>query len=203
MKGIDFLLPSASLLKIDRVDGGRAENRIVFSNCHEFLGESSISFGGEPHSAASEKASSRPPSFPPNLPFKIAIAQDLELTTAAAGDAVKAKLITPIRDGRKELAPAGSAVGARIMRIRDYYDESTVVFDLRLETVNVKSVAVPLTASADPIASFPKDGKLHRNVPLGTLRGLEDRSARFQFKGKNLVFLKTDGMESDWQTTKP
>lgn len=204
MKGIDFLLPNASRVVIDNTNRARAVNTVAFSNCHEFLGESTISFGEAAHNTGKSATKPAPSSFfPAKLPFKIAIAQDMDLTGAAAGDLVKAKLITPINDGRKELAPAGAAVSARIMRLRNYHDESVIKLELRLETVNVRGVSVPLTAAPDSGAAFAKGNKLVQRVPLGTLRGLEERAASFEFRGKNLVFLKTQGIESEWLTTTP
>jgi len=203
MKGIDFLLPAASELTIDNTDGAKAVNRMVFSSCHEFLGESTISFGQVSSSAGRSAAHLAPPRFPAKLSFKIAIAQDFDMTAAAAGDPVKAKLMTPIKEGRKEFAPPGAPVGARIVRIRNYYDQSVIVLELKLETVSINGGSVPLVAEPDPGEAFAKGDKLVRRVPLGTLRGLEDRAASFEFHGKDLVFLKTEGIESEWRTTTP
>jgi len=43
LQGIEFLLPSLSVLRIFSRDGSMAENHILYSNCHEFLGESESS----------------------------------------------------------------------------------------------------------------------------------------------------------------
>ena len=203
LKGIDFLLPRANLLKIPRIDGGKAENRTVFSNCHEFLGESTVSFGDD-HSKPRSETVALPaaPAFPPKLPFKIAFTQGLDLAAAAAGDPLKAKLVTPIQDGSKVLVPAGAALGARIVRIWQYYGKmADVVLELKLETVNIKGIPVPFTATPSVGTSFTQ-GKLRRRVELGTLHGLEDRSASFLFRGK-MSFLAIAGLESDWLTASP
>ncbi len=205
LKGVDFLLPSASVLKIFNTNGGEAENRTSFSSCHEFLGESKISFDSPPDALVkgTPNAVSRAVAIPAGLPFKVALTQALQTSTAAAGDPVKAKLLTPIQDGSKVLAPAGAFVAARIVRMREFYgDTSDVSLEVKLETVDVGGIAVRLTASPDTEAAVEqKKGRgLQKRIQLGTLRGLEDRSASFVFRGVHLPYWIASGLESSWVT---
>ena len=74
----DFLLPSESVLRIFRTDGGESENRITFSNCREFLGESTIRFGVPPALPASSKSASPGFAIPPGLAFRIALTEGID-----------------------------------------------------------------------------------------------------------------------------
>ena len=90
-----------SRLRIVQTDGGESENRTVFSGCHEFLGESNITFGPPPDAPALK--TDRSPALdaliiPQGLRFRVALTQSIDVATAAAGDPVKAQLLTPIRD---------------------------------------------------------------------------------------------------------
>jgi hypothetical protein len=206
LKDRDFLLPSASRLRILQTDGGEAENQIAFSNCHEFLGESTITFDPPPNAVGTQAhpgAESRALIIPQGLPFQVALTQGIDTSTAAAGDPVKAKLITPIQDRSKVLVPMGATVAARIVRIRQFYGSvPTVSLDLALETVKVGGVSVRLTATPDIGRRFPKkkSGTLRRRVELGTIRSLEDRSANFVFRDARQPYLISSGLESMWVT---
>jgi hypothetical protein len=204
LKGADFLLPRASLLRVVHADGGQSVNRTVFSSCHEFLGESTITFHPPPDAAETHHGPiSQGLVIPKGLRFQVAFTQGIDTETAAAGDPVKAKLITPIRSGSEVLVPTGAAVAARIVRIRQFYGSAgAVALEVKLETVDVGGVSMRLTAVPDTGSSFqkPKRGTLRQRVELGTLRGLEDRSASFEFRNVRLPYLIGSGLESMWVT---
>jgi hypothetical protein len=209
MRGIDFLLPADSALDVVHTDGGESRNRTVFSNCHEFLGESTISFGDTATasaSAANGGTARKPLSIPEGLRFRVALAQSIDTAAAAVGDPVKAKLASPIRDHSMALIPAGAAVAARIVRIRQFYGrEPSVSLGIRIEAVETAGSFVPLTAGPDPGAPFakPANGALQRRVQLGVLQGMEDRAVSFAFQNVRLPYVVEGGIESNWITAKP
>lgn len=207
--GSDFLLPNASLLRILHRDGRTSENRTVFSNCREFLGQSTISFNPPPYDPAgdgSRAQASRTLSIPPGVHFRVALAQAIDPADAAAGDPVKANLITPIKSESKVLVPAGASVIARIVRIRQFYGQPAALsLDIRLESVDVAGVSIPLAAAPDKGSSFPKSqsGTLQRHVELGTLLSLQDRSVSYTFRTNRRNFRIPGGLESSWVTRTP
>jgi hypothetical protein len=186
-----------------------AENHTGYSNCHEFLGESTLSFdppakvlGGEQRPGSASQAFV----IPPKLRFRVALTQGIDTATAAAGDSIKAKLMTPIRDRRKVLVPIGAAITGRIVHIQQSYDKSpSVSLVFRLETVDVGGVSMQLTATPDTVSRFPqsKPGTLHRRVELGSLRTLEERSGAVEFRNVRLPYLISSGVESAWITATP
>ena len=205
----DFLLPKESRLRIYQTDGGESENRTVFSNCHEFLGDSTISFS-PPNSSpgdASHGSVSPALTIPPGLRFRVALSQGIDTSTAAAGDPIKARLIEPIKNHSKVLAPARTPVTARIVRIRQYYSggATAIALDIKLETVEIAGVRVQLAAAPDTGKAFQKSktGTLQRSIDLGTLRNLEDRSASYVFRNVQPHYLIGSGLESGWVTGTP
>ena len=104
LAGAEFLLPGASLLHILNSNGIVSENHTAFSNCHEFLGESTISFDPPAEASVAEKrrdSELQSLIIPPGLAFRVALTQAIDTAVAATGDLIKLKLITPIRDGPK------------------------------------------------------------------------------------------------------
>jgi hypothetical protein len=209
LQGAEFFLPSLSVMRIFSRDGSVAENHIVYSNCHEFLGESTLTFdppanvpGGEQRPGSASQVFV----IPPKLRFRVALTQGIDTATAAAGDSIKAKLVTPIRDRRKVLVPIGAAITGRIVHIRQFYASSpSVSLVFKLETVDVAGVAMQLAATPDTAVSFQKSkpGTLQRRIELGALRSLEERSAALDFRNVRLPYLIGSGVESTWITTTP
>ena len=209
LQGIEFLLPSLSVLRIFSRDGSVAENRVLYSSCHEFLGESTLTFD-PPAKVTSGEQGGGPVSqvliIPPRLRFRVALAQGIDTATAAAGDSIKAKLTTPIRDHLKVLVPRGAAITARIVHIQEFYEKSpSVSLVFRLETVDVRGVSLQLTATPDTVNRFPqsKPGTLQQRVELGSLRSLEERSGTMEFRNVRLPYLISSGLESAWITATP
>ena len=207
--GGDFLLPGTSLLHILNSNGIASDNHTAFSNCHEFLGESTISFdvpSDGPGAETRRDADAQALTIPAGLPFRLVLTQAIDTATAAAGDAIRGKLTLPIRDGSKVLVPAGAAVGGRIVRIRQFYgDAPNVRLELRLESVAAGGVSLPLAASPDNGNSFPKANPANpqQRVELGNLRGVHDRSVEFVFRGISQPYVIPSGLESGWLTAAP
>jgi hypothetical protein len=136
----------------------------------------------------------------------VALTQGIDTATAAAGDSIKAKLMTPIRDRSKVLVPIGAAITARIVHIQQFYGGSpSVSFVFKLETVDAGGVTVQLAATPDTAKNFAqsKPGTLQRRIELGALRSVEERSAELEFRNVRLPYLISRGAESTWITTTP
>ncbi len=206
LKGDNVLLPRESLLYIYTIEGGTTTNRTAFSDCHEFLGESTLTFDSRSSVIDSVGHNSVPEAslFPPGLPFRVALTEGIDTATAAAGDPLRARLVTPIRDGAKVLAPVGARVAGRIVRLAfSHGAESTITLEFKLDTVDIGGVATRLTAISETRGSSfqkTKRGTLQRRVDLGTLHSLKDRSAEFVFRQVTQTYLISSGLESAWVT---
>jgi len=211
LEGGDFLLPTVAGSQVRHINGMRSENRTVFSNCHEFLGESTVTFDPPPDAGAAAAAPSttRPaPTLPAGLRFTAITTQDIKIATAAAGDLIEAKLTSPIRSASNEvLAPAGAAITARLVRIRQYFGGiSTVSLGLKLETIELGGATVPLSATPNfALRSFTsRPGSRAPQVELGTLSNLEDRDVVvFEFRSDRAQPVISHGVESGWVTVDP
>ena len=161
LNGSDFLLPSETLLHIKNLNGVETENRTVSAGCHEFRGESTLTFDAPPVAPAPKAEAARgETTIPAGLGFGLALAEDIRIATAAAGEAVKAVLTTALRDeSKKVLLPNHTPALCRILRIRQYYygkDASRPGMEvpfhrvdllLRLESVPCAKVSVPFSPS--------------------------------------------------------
>jgi hypothetical protein len=132
------------------------------------------------------------------------LTRGIDTATAAAGDLIAGKLITPIRSGSRVLAPAGASINARIVGIHQFYGAAPYVqIELRLETVEAGKVSLPLTARPNNGNRFLKaqPGTLQRRVELGRLSSLKDPAAGILvFGGAKPGFMVPSGIESNWVT---
>ena len=201
----DFLLPSRVDLHILNTDGVELQNRTVYSGCHEFLGESTLSFDSppEPGAPAAARATGDDAGLPEGLPFTVALTHSIDAATAAAGDRLAAKLTTPIRDAYGHtFGPKGAAVTARIARIRRFYVPQPIVeVEIKLETVQIGGIPRHLLATAEfssppPVLTAP--GSLRRRVELATPSNQDPEAMVFQAHrpDRNIV----PPFESRWST---
>jgi hypothetical protein len=148
LNNADFLLPQRALLRIDNDDGSESENRTVFSACHEFLGESTLSFdmpvSSQPE--ASERTAHWRLTLPAGLHFTLALARPIETETAAAGDTIAAKLTTTIAEKHNILVSRGAAVTGRIVQMVRLYGPDSLIVAIRLEAIEIDGVPQPFPA---------------------------------------------------------
>jgi hypothetical protein len=151
----EFLLPKDALLHVTNADGSELENNTVFSGCHEFLAESSVSFGTDSENApgAAQTTVSKTLALPAGLSFRLALTNAIDTGTAAAGDPIKARLLGPIKGkGSGVLVPKGAAVTGRIVQIKRRYQPgfASLTLALKLETVEASGVPQPFYARPEP-----------------------------------------------------
>jgi len=151
LNNAEFVLPKDVRLHVIHSDGSELENRTVFSGCHEFRSESSLSFdtASEKEHGASQKTVSKALALPPGLPFRVALTYAVNPATAAAGDLIKAKLTDPIKEMEHGvLVPKGALVTGRIIQIERLYgpESESLRLVFKLETVEASGVPQPFDA---------------------------------------------------------
>jgi hypothetical protein len=206
----DFLLPREARLDILNTDGAELRNRTVYSSCHEFRGVSTVRFD-EPAAAAAPAAGQASAAsrleVPAGLPFKVVFTQPIDTAAAAAGDRVKAKLNSAIRDASsKVLAPEGSEITARIVKLERFEGPpSALKIIVKLETVYVGGTPHSFTATMNSVGQrFAKEMGLERRVPLGSFDILGDLGGGlFEFRDAKPDFVVRSGLESTWMTAAP
>jgi hypothetical protein len=207
----DFLLVKEGRLDILSLNDEMV-NHIGYSACHEFTGESTLTF--EPPAEASPsvvaKGDAGAPGFalPPDLPFQLVFLDPIDATVAAAGDPIRARLAAAIRAPSSEvLVPSGAMVLCRIMKARRSYGRNAS-FELavKVESVVVGGKSQPFEAAPDSgFRTFAKgDGRLRQRVNLGRLSITEDRGAQvFEFRDASLKYIIKSGLVSNWLTLAP
>ena len=138
MNNLDFMLPSEATTQVIRVDGAMAENRTVFSGCHQFLGESKLLFDDAPAAGTTVAAAARRPTeIPAGLTFDIGLTQKIDPATLAAGDPIKGTLLKTIEiPGTSETIPKGTLLKGRIcMLLMDYNDWGALEFAIKWESL--------------------------------------------------------------------
>lgn len=211
LEGSDFLLATEGRLDILSPTDDM-ENHMVYSACHEFTGQSTLTFEPplEPSGSASEKSDPAIPGFalPPGLPFKLSFTQPINTAVAAAGDPIRAKLTTAIRARSSGvLVPAGAIVSGRVVKAEHLYGQNrSFVLAVKLESVIIGGTSRPLRATPDSGARrFAKGaGRLTQRVDLGPLNTMQDRDVRvFEFPGASPNYVIKRGLGSNWLTLAP
>ena len=206
LNDLDFLLPREVDLDIIDTNGDEWRNRTAYSACHEFRGESTLSFDESPGAiaAAPGKASaSAALTLPEGSPFTVTFTQAIDLSAASVGDRVKGKLSKAVRDGtNKALIPEDSpSIFARIVKLEHFYAAPSLFkVGFKLESVIVNGTPHPLVATVNSGGRrFEKQAGLKGRVPVGTFESLEDPTvAIMEFRDtKQDRVLR--GLETTWR----
>jgi hypothetical protein len=199
----DFLLPSRVQLHILNTDGVELENTTAYSGCHEFLGESTLSFDAppEPGTAATLETAASADELPGDLPFTIALTNGINVAAAAAGDKLAATLTTPIRDATgRTFVSKGAAVTARVVQVRRFYvPEPMVRLVIKLETLEIAGTPRRLTAASEFSSQPPLQarGGFQRRVELATPDNQDPEAIVFEAHRPGSII---PGFESKWST---
>ena len=185
VNGFDLLLPSSARFDIDMLNGNRNGNRVSYSSCHEFHAESELKFDeSKPEPGFVSKPSGKPLPVPPldfvaGMPFVLKLAEDVDTSTAAAGDPIRLTLAAPVRTQSSMLVPAGTVVHGRIMRVqRSFGSKSDVTVAIRLETIEAGGKLRPFAGQGElPVQRFNAGvvSFTRRRVELGSLDAMEAR----------------------------
>jgi hypothetical protein len=181
-------------------DGRETENTTRFSNCHEYVGESTVKFFPEAQPVATgtaTKEESVAEAIPTWIRFKMELTAPIESETAAHGDPFHARLAEPLLDGKRTLAPKGARVEGRLSALHiDYGQHPETWFGLTPETIEIRGEKVPFPArlSVNPSGQAALRGKGMRIY----LPAPGEHSGMFQVTGAHAVLRR--GLISEWVT---
>lgn len=138
--GSDFLLPRTSNSLVVPRRGFQTRNRTVYSACHQYVGESTIRFG------ESDEAAAAPPrapgriaeaSAPPGLAVDTVLANSVDLSQCAVGDAVTLVVASSAHSGGFRV-PKGALLRGRITRFVERTEPKPLtVLGLRVSTLEI------------------------------------------------------------------
>jgi hypothetical protein len=207
----DFVLVKEGRLDILSLYDER-ENHIGYSACHEFTGESTLTFNPPAESSPSVSGNGDPTApgiaLPPDLRFQLVFLDPIDTAVAAAGDPIRARLAAAIRAPSSEvLVPASAMVLCRITKARRTYGRNTSFeLDVKVESVVVGGKSQPFEAAPDSgFRTFPKGaGRLKQRVNLGRVSVTEDRGAKvFEFLDASPKYIIKSGLVSNWLSLAP
>ena len=195
-----FLLPKLSHQRFVSPTGDEVENTTEFANCREYRGESTVSFE-EPSPMAGNPTLSTPEktiAVPGGSRFSFELTQPISGDGAAAGDRFMGRLIQPLRDMRqKVLAPKGTLVEGRLLRVESFHKPPEVVVVLRPDALEINGSKVPVTAVVDRSQVMMKARIEDRKKMVFSLpQPGEEHSGLFRFRGEHARIPK--GFQSDW-----
>jgi len=199
----DMLLPKRSDLDIVLNNARETRNATTFSSCREYQAESEINFGNEadPASATARSGGRSWVSIPVGVPVTLALTAPIDTATAAAGDAVDAKVVKPVRrpGTNEELIPAGAIVSGRIRRVEHHLTPAPYFrIVLAFNRLAVGGRVSPFFARSEPDAELVKD--LDANFRLRDAGLFYWGTGTFLFPSKKDHVVIPAGFESKWFT---
>lgn len=213
MNGHRFLLPSEARLRLAMRNGNANENQAVYSGCHEFRAESTVSF--DPPADLVDRAQGRPPAavlktpeLPPGLPFQLKLAQNIDPRTAAAGDPVLAVLSKSVGSEKTgDRIPAGAAIHGRIVRVQHNFGVRTsITVAIRLESIEWQGQTRPFSGKGKPPVQRFNAGSVsftRQRVELGSLDSMQSSTGQLFEMNARQDFVFRKGTEMDWLTVAP
>ena len=117
----DFLLPSQSELSMIGINGGEERNRVKFTSCRQYSGESVVTFGDAPASEpGAAPVSTREFDLPEGLALELVTDREIDLQIAAIGDPVYAHIDRDVKQKGLIVIPKGATATGRITRLEKY-----------------------------------------------------------------------------------
>ncbi len=188
----EFLLPETSELTMTFLDRGESRNRIRFSSCREFTGESVLTFDEAPRTTAAAAPAAQI-ELPPETVIELSLLDDVNVRDAAVGDPVRARLLSDLKHNGRVLFSKGATATGRISRLEK--SEEYIAVGIEFTEMESGQAQGRLNLRLDDIAG----GQLFRASPRRT-RPPEPRP------GEGIILLRPDrfmlmhGTIMSWRT---
>lgn len=155
-----FLLPKASELVIVDLAGNESRNRIRFTGCRQFAGESTLSFG-EPPEPPQNKWRPVELQLPEGLDIELRLDSPIETGVSAVGDPIRATVLRDVKRRGAILAPKGAVAHGRLVHLkrRDDARRPGWIAGVQFDRIEFGDFVVRFAARMDPVGE--------NNFPLG------------------------------------
>jgi len=197
----EALLPRYGELRIGFKSGRETVNRTTFSDCRAYQAESTLLFEDVTQvSGAQSRAAVTNLLLPIGLPVTLELTSRMDAATAAAGDPVVARVVSPVRDPRSggALIPAGAVVRGRLTRVEHHFrPESYFAIAMSFGRVQWDGVVAPFAARSQPSAGVLRQLGLAEDEG-GGLRFWN--SGLFVFPTRKTQQVLPEGFTSHWIT---
>lgn len=120
----EVVLPQGAEVGMTDLLGGASRNRIEFTHCREYSGESVISYGppGEPATTVAAAPRIIDVKLPAALEIPVELETAIDSQTARVGDLILARVRTDVRQKNTLIVPRGALLKGRIRRLEQHGD---------------------------------------------------------------------------------
>ena len=197
--GGDFMLPEVSTMDALYRNGAESLNDTRFSDCREYVGESTIRFDDVETAAGPAAAKNALQPLPPKIRLLIGLSKPINTEIAAAGDPVEGVLLRDVVDRRLgTLARVDDRVHGRILRLQQFMDQPPRWFvAIRFDTIERNGVTQPI--ALNPIDDGDRSAQRVRAlVPQGAMQRPEGAGLFIFAEHGNFVLDRN--FHSEWET---
>ncbi len=131
------LLPLESEVRLKDVSGVESINRTRLSRCKQYSGESTLKFDEVSETAAGPAKVKKELVLEPYTEVVLALERELNHEEFAVGDQITARLVEPIKDGKKVLGERGALATGRILRL-EHEDREWSIYNVTLEFTEIE-----------------------------------------------------------------
>jgi len=165
----DFTLPRNATIVLTDHTGGESRNHVVFTNCRQFAGESTLRFD-DPDPALLEPVTAAPVTvtLPAGLDVALRLKNAIDGTKAAVGDPFEATVSRDVKVKGQLVLPKGAMVSGRIRYINVGRTSTPVhVIGLSVERFAFENKKGAFHATlAEPVVLGRTSSRLADRVPL-------------------------------------
>lgn len=122
------MLPAASDEIMVDFTGQANRNRVQFTSCRQFTGQSVLSFADPAPVEPTAKVPEQELRLPPGVTVNLRLTEDIDLEKIAIGDPVSALLDADVKLKGRTLLPKGAVVSGRLSRMERHSDFTVLGF---------------------------------------------------------------------------
>jgi hypothetical protein len=206
--GGQYLIPLESAFDDVYADGSEDHSALSFSACHEYSAESSLTFGEASLPGGAQTGPKTAQALPAGLSLTLALTAAIDTRTAAAGDAVTARVTKAVRAPGSDriLVSAGAVAHGRILEMRHEIDTAQFVVAIRYDTLEQNGSMAPLEVVSDrelKAEQAPAKGRLltrGAEFALPAQAASADAGSWFTLAASSGRAVMAVGSESKWTT---
>jgi hypothetical protein len=182
----DFMLPEVTEMDVLFRNGGAAVNQTVYTDCRQFAGETTIRFDDADASGAAAPAKAVLPPLPAGTGLRVALAQPIDTSSAAAGDEITGVLLEDAKNKTGTVnARRNDRLHGRILRLEQVMGTTPHwIVAIRFDTIERSGQTQPV--SLRPL----NDGPAQQRPPGAGV---------FIFPGRGDVAIG-EKFQSQWET---
>jgi len=164
----DFLLPHSSEMVLTDLRGNESHNRISFSACRQYAGESVLSFADAPEGSVEEKKPPRRIEIPAGVDLDLRLDTDVETGKSAVGDALQATVMRDAKQKGQVVVPKGAVVSGRLVKLQYAGAERQPrwIAGLEFSKIEFENTVAPFHARMSPVTPIGSFGLTGSTGPL-------------------------------------